>query len=127
MDPFTLSLGVSAAGAAASWWNRQQQADAQRDELEEALRRARAEKERVLGETRARGAASGVEFESASLQRYVGDMSAEFDRRIEWLRSSGMRAASLTGRAANMGLVTDLGGSLFQYGQSNNWWKKPAV
>ncbi len=127
MDPFGIGLGFSAVGAAASWWNRQEQARRQRDESEEVLRRTRAQHEQVLGEATAQGAASGVEFESGSLQQYLATMRDEFSRQEQWLARAGARQADATSTAANLGLLTDLGGAFFQYGRDSNWWKKPSV
>lgn len=128
MDPFTIgALGISAVGAAASWWNRQEQARRQREETDEALRRLRAQHERVLGEATARGAASGVEFEGEGLQRYLASMRDEFARQETWLANAGASQAGATSTAADLGLFTDLGGALFRFGQDNAWWKKPSI
>ncbi len=81
-----LGLTVSAAG---SWWLNRDRARMQRAETDEAVRRFTAEGEKRLGMARAAGAASGVEFESGSLQTYLGEMAAELRRQVEWMRKSG--------------------------------------
>jgi hypothetical protein len=120
-----LALGVGVAGAAASWWNRRDQADLQRAETREAVRRFERDAARTVGLARARGAASGVEFESRSLQDHLSAMTEEFRRQAQWMRESGYRGAATTDRAAGFGLVADLGSSLIGFGNANNWWRRP--
>lgn len=127
MEPFSLAaLGVGAASAAGSWWLSRERSRLQRAETDEQLRRFDAEAEKRLGMARAAGAASGVEFESGSLQTYLGEMAAELRRQVEWMRKAGYAGARITDQAGTFGLVSDLGSSLFRFGQSNNWWRPGA-
>ncbi len=125
MDPFGISLGLGMASAASSWWLRQQQAERQRAETDEALRRTRLQHQVVVGEATARAAASGVEVGGSSMGRYLQAMTDEFGRQERWLELSGHRQADATSLSANLGAFGDLGGSLFGYAQNNNWWKTP--
>jgi hypothetical protein len=126
MDPFTLSavsLGINAASAGASWWLGNQRADMQRAETDESVRRFQLDRERILGRARAGGAASGVAFESSSLQGYLKTMTDEFQRQAEWMRRAGYAGADITRTSATLGFVGDLGSSVFRFGAANNWWK----
>ncbi|SRR6266540_1166542 len=118
-----LALGLQGASAAYSWWRSRDQASQQRAETAESLRRFEEESKRRLSTARAAGAASGIEFESGSIQDSLAKMSAEFGRQAEWIRTAGDRKASSTEMAGNFGLVGDLGGALFGYGNANNWWR----
>lgn len=120
-----LALGVGVAGAAASWWNRRDQARQQRAETREQVRRFELDAARTVGLARARGAASGVEFESRSLQDHLSAMTEEFRRQALWMRETGYRSASITDEAAGFGLVADLGSSVIGLGNANNWWRRP--
>jgi hypothetical protein len=122
-----ISLGVSAAGAATSWWNRLGQADQMRRETDEALRRLRLVQEQKLGAAAAAGAASGVTADSASLTRHLSAMSGEFRREAEWAAAAGYGAAGATSKAAGFGLATDIAGSLFRFGESNAWFRQPSL
>jgi hypothetical protein len=118
-----LALGVMAASAARSWWSGHQQADEQRRVTDEQLRRMRLDQERVLGTARARGAASGIEYESGSLQTLLAGMESEFARQRAWAKRAGYQNAAMTNQAAGFNFIADLGQSLTQYGQANNWWR----
>lgn len=120
---FAAAAGIQAASSVGSWWLSRDRARLQRRETDEQLRRFNAEAEQRLGMARAAGAASGVEFESESLQNYLDSMSTEFRRQAEWMRRAGYRGARITEQAGNFGLVSDLGSSMIRFGQSNNWWR----
>lgn len=126
MDPFTISLTAQGIGAAVSFASRQFHAREQRQQADEAARRLAAEHAKVIGEAGAAGASSGAEFDSRSLQNYLGEMRAEFDRQEWTARRAGLTAADATSNAANAGLLGDLGGALFSYAGSQNWFKAPA-
>ena len=119
------ALAGGLAGAAYGWWNSSQQSAEQRRVLNEQLRRQKMQQAQVLGTATARGAASGIEFESASLQGLLSEMQAEFDRQNAWTRRSGMAAANATDAAGKFNFVADLGSSLFRFGGANNWWRSP--
>lgn len=118
-------LAIQAGSALNSYFNAQGQAREQRRETAEQLRRTRAEHARTLGVASARAAASGVEYESGSIQKLLSDMTTEFWRQEEWMRNRGATSADITSQASRYGLVSDLGQSLFSFGQSNNWWRAP--
>lgn len=126
MIPFAAaSFGLGLAGAGASWWLGEKAADQQRADSAEQVRRFRAQHAQVLGETTARGAASGIEFESQGLQRYLSDMSTEFARQEEWMRRAGERQAAATSLGAKLGFLTGAAGSFNQFAAANNWWQAP--
>jgi hypothetical protein len=117
------SLGLSAIEAGASFLGRQEQARQMRRETDEEVRRFQRQADFRLGAARAAGAASGIEFESRSLQDYLGDMTSEFQRQAQWMRDAGYRKAAGVDQASTFGLVSDLGGSMFSFGAANNWWR----
>lgn len=121
------ALGASAVGAAARYFGGQDSARLMRRETDEEVRRFQLEAGRRVSTARAEGAASGVAFDSNSLQTYLADMSAEFEREAQWMRDSGYARARGVDQASTVGLVGDLGGAMFQYGAANNWWRKPSV
>lgn len=123
MDPFGISLGLGALSAGTSWFARQSEAKALRAQTEEQVRRMQARNAQTLGQGTAAGAASGVEFDSGSLQSHLSAMSEEFRRQEDLVRQAGMASADATSLAGSLGLVTDLGGALFKYGSDNNWFR----
>jgi hypothetical protein len=120
-------LGVSGLGALGSFVSTQLSADQMRADTREQVRRLELQQKQVLGEATARGAASGVEFGSASLSTYLDAMTQEFKREAEWARETGYRAANATAASGALRLGSDVAGSLFQYGAANNWWRQPAA
>jgi hypothetical protein len=126
MEPLSIAaLGLSAFGSLSKYYGSQEQAGRLRSQTEEQIRRMRLGQEQQLGQAAAAGAGSGVEFESASLQQHLGAMQAEFTRQRDWLAKTGGQQASDISSAGELGLIGDLGGSLFSFGQANNWWRKP--
>ncbi len=111
------------AGGAYGWWNAQSQAAQQKLELIETMRRLRLGQKQTMGKAVSRGAASGIEFDSGSLQTFLAAMQDEFDRQADWLRRSGGKSVSATQQAGNWNFASDLGSSMFQFGESNNWWR----
>lgn len=116
-------LAIQAGSALNSYFNKQGEAREQRRETAEEVRRMRAQHQATLGVARARAGASGVESDSGSIRKYLDDMAFELWSQEEWLRNSGARSANITSQASRYGLVSDLGQSLFSYGQANNWWR----
>jgi precorrin-3B methylase len=101
----------------------QEQARRMRQQTEEELRRkALADAMKVSGATAA-GAASGVELDSPSLQVYLKAMRDEMTRQSDWIRKAGAANAGAVSTAGDIGLFTNLGGTLFNYAKQNNWWK----
>lgn len=128
--PFAaVAAGAGIAGSVAQWWLGNKAADAQRSAALEEERRREKERQYVLGEAKARGAASGVEFESGSIQSYLSDMTAEFGRQHQWAIDQANRAAELGKTANTVGLFTGIGSSLFGYARANNWFQQqpPAI
>jgi sugar phosphate isomerase/epimerase len=121
--PMVAALGVQVAGQVAGYFAGQ---DAERERrraaLEEVRRRDR-ERAYTLGLAKARGAASGVEYESGSLQASLADMAAEFERQSFSERRAARRGAELGEQANALGLATGLGNAFFQFASSNNWWQ----
>jgi hypothetical protein len=120
---FAAQLGVGLASAGASWWLGNKQADQQRAETREQLRRFRLQHQATLGEAQARGAASGIEFESQGLQRDLSDMETEFGRQEKWMLDAGMAQAQATETAAKFSFLTGGAGSFFDFAKNNNWWR----
>jgi hypothetical protein len=111
------------AGSLASYFGRQDQARLMRRETDEQVRRFEAGAEQRIGMARAAGAASGIEFESRSLQDHLGAMTEEFRRQAQWMREPGYRQARGTDQASTFGLIGDLGGAMLGFGAANNWWR----
>lgn len=121
------ALGIQAVGAGLSWWQSQEQARQMRRETIEGVRRLRRQQNETRGATMAAGAASGIDFESGSLQDYLRSMTQEFRREAEWMRSAGFRSASALGASANLRLGTDIIGAMYAYGSANKWWQSPGT
>lgn len=127
MDPFGISLGLGALSAGRSWYAKQSEASALAEQGGEQLRRLRAQHAQTLGQGRAAGAASGIEFDSGSLQTHLSAMAEEFRRQEDLVRRASQGGVAATTLAGSLGLVSDLGGALFKYGSDNNWFKTPQL
>lgn len=117
-------LGMGLLNAASSRRLARRQAELQRMETDEAVRRFRAEGTTRISAARAFGAASGIEVDSSSLVGHLTRMTTEFEREARWMREAGYAGARLTEQGADARFIGDLGGSLFQFGAANNWWQK---
>lgn len=122
-----ISLGVQALGSLGSLGSAFAGASARRREAEEQARRFELGAARTLSATRAAGVASGVTGDSASLQTYLATMSDEFRRQAEWMRKTGSTVAGLGEQAGILGAAQGIGGALFQYGSTNNWFRQPTL
>jgi hypothetical protein len=116
-------LGIASAGG--QWWLGRQQVAEQKKAALEGERRTELERAYTLGDTAARAAASGVEFDSEGIQTYLTGMSNEFARQHQWTLDQIKRGAELGNTANNIGLFTGVTKSLFQTAQANNWWQTP--
>jgi len=124
-----VGLAAGVVGGAMSFFGREEQARRIRAQANEADRRMKAQQEQQLGLTTAAAGASGYEIQDSSgLQQHLSAMSQEFTRQRDFaMRAARQQASDVTG-AAGFGLLSDLGGSLFKFGQANNWWRSsPAV
>lgn len=119
-----IGAGLGLASGVFSYLGKQAQADAMRAQKEEELRRQKLKNEQVLGEATAAGAASGIEFDSASLQGYLGNMKAEMARQLEWSRRSGSTNAGNVDAASTFGLLTDIGGTFSNLAKDNRYWRR---
>lgn len=118
-----IGAGIGLIGGVASFLGKQDQARQLARENEEALRRKKAQDAQVFGAATAAGAASGIEFESGSLQNYLGVMQAEMRRQQEWMRQAGAAGVSALRSSAGFGLATDAFGALNGYAKANNYWR----
>ncbi len=135
------ALGAGILGAGASFWGNLQQAgllreaaNLQRQTTDEEVRRFEAQKNQTIGTATAIGAASGVEFQSGSLQKYLSDMAEEFRKQTDWMKAAGYEKAANLERSADIATVAapfklfgDVGASLFRFGESQNWWQKKGL
>lgn len=117
------AAALQGASSIASLNASQEQGRMMRRETDEELRRTTLANQQRLGAARAAGAASGVEFESKSLQDYLSAMDTEFRREQDWMRKAGTFRARQVEAAGVWSLVGGLGGSAMSYGASNNWWQ----
>ncbi len=117
-----VGAGLGALGGLFSWFGSQDQAARMRAQAAEELRRKKLADEQRLGAATAAAAASGVEFESPSMQIYLRAMKEEMARQQEYQRSAGAANAGAVGTAGDIGLFTNFGSTLFNYAKQNNWW-----
>ncbi len=126
MNPLAIgAAGLGVVGAFGSFFGKRSQAREVRRQTREQVRRLQADNNQTLGGARVAGAGSGIEFESTSLQDWLGAMDSEFTRQEQEVLRSGMKAASSVSSAAGWGLLGDLGGTMMQFGQANNWFRQP--
>lgn len=118
-----VGAGLGLVGGVFSYLGKQSQVAAMRAQAEEELRRRKMQDAQVLGQATAAGAASGVDFESTSLQSYLGSMQAEMKRQQEWQRKSAATNAGNMSTASTVGLFTDMGGTLSSFAKANNYWR----
>jgi hypothetical protein len=78
----------------------------------------------TLGRARAYNAASGFQA-GGSQGLYLTEMADEMRRQVDWLRKTGMQEASNTQKAGTYNLFSDIGSSLINFGQQNNWFRQP--
>jgi hypothetical protein len=117
-----IGAGLGALGGLFSWFGSQDQAARMRAQAAEELRRKKLADEQRLGAATAAAAASGVEFESPSMQIYLRAMKEEMARQQEYQRSAGAANAGAVGAAGDIGLFTNFGSTLFNLGRANSWW-----
>lgn len=128
MDPITLaSLGIGVGSSILGMKFGFDQADQQRKETAENVRRFQLLKTRTESEATAMGNASGITSDSGSLTKYLGDMSAEFGKQMNWMRQAGNAKADSTEASALFGGLSSFGSSMFSYGASNNWFRSPSI
>jgi hypothetical protein len=118
-----IGAGVGALAGVFSYLGKQGQADAMARQAAEELRRKKLQDEQVFGQATAGAAASGADFESSSLQGYLGEMKAEMLRQQEWQRRAGATNAGNVSTAGTFGLVSDLGSTLSSFAKDNNYWR----
>jgi len=121
------ALAGGAIGAGAGWLFGSEAADAKKKAALEQARRADAGNQLRLGEGSALAGASGVESGQGSLQLHLNNMAAEFKRQNDWNVKQAEQGADLSGLSNDFNAYSNLGGSLFKFGQSNNWWQSPPV
>lgn len=102
-------------------------ADRKRQETEEAVRRMKLRQEQYLGTATARAAASGVEFDSSSIQTYLTGMADEFRRESEWALKNGMQQASDITTGAFLSAGAGLAQAGFGFAASQNWFQSPSL
>jgi hypothetical protein len=62
------------------------------------------------------------------MQQYLAGMAAEFRRQNDWAVRQANAGADLSQTSNLLQGLSGLGSSLFQFGQSNNWWQsKPSI
>lgn len=126
MNPLAIgAAGLGVVGAFGSFFGKRSQAREMRRQTREQVRGLQAQNNTTLGTARVGAGGSGLEFESTSLQDWLGAMDAEFTRNEKELLRSGMKAASAVSSSAGWGLLGDLGGTMMQFGAANNWFRQP--
>lgn len=120
---FGLGAGSAILGAKYGF----DQADQQRAETAEQVRRFNLIAQRTASEATALGNASGITGDSASLTTYLSAMQKEFSRQADWTKEAGDIRADNTEMSTLFGTAGDLGGSMFKTGAANNWFRQPSI
>lgn len=129
MDPLTIgALGIGALKSGLDLFSGFSKGDYQRQVTAENLRRLQLKADATTSEAKALGGeASGITSDSSSLTTYIDSMQKEFKRQAAWMQTAGEQGAKASEMSGIFGAIGDMGGSLFQFGQSNNWFKTPTV
>lgn len=117
------SLGMSALGAKFGF----DQADEQRQETAETIRRYGVQRRRTVSEGAAMGNASGITSDSGSLRTYLDAMNSEMLKQSGSIQRAGDMKADATQFSSMMGMGSNFGGSVFKFGASNDWFHSPSV
>lgn len=102
-------------------------AERRRAETAEAVRRMKLRQEQYFGVATSRAAASGVEFDSESIQTYLTGMADEFRRESEWALKNGMQQASDIQTGAILQAGAGLAQAGFGFAASQNWFQTPKL
>ena len=124
------AIGAAAGavvGTVASLWGELDGSAQRKRETEEAVRRMKARQAQYLGVATSRAAASGVEFDSSSIQTYLTGMADEFRRESEWAMKNGMRIADAETSASWLGAGAGLAKAGVDFAQSQNWFQSPSL
>jgi hypothetical protein len=124
------AIGAAAGaviGTVASLWGELDGSNQRRRETEEAVRRMKLRQEQYFGNAVARSAASGVEFDSSTIQTYLTGMADEFRRESEWAMKNGMRIADAESTTAWLGAGAGLAKAGADFAQSQNWFQSPSL
>jgi hypothetical protein len=117
MDPFTIAaIGMTAASAANSYFGGQEAARRRRRLIDEQARRIRMQHDRTISLAQATGAASGIEYESQSLQTALNTMTSEFRSQEDLFRKTGYQEAKDVEQAGMWNAFGDIAGGLFALG-----------
>lgn len=119
-----IGAGIGLASGIAKYLGSRATSQAMVAQSAEELRRKKLRDASVLGETQAAGAASGVEYDSTSLQNYLTAMQTEMTRQQEYMRRSGATNAGNVAAAGGFGLVTDIASSMSTLAKQNNYWRE---
>lgn len=117
------AVAQQAAGSLFSSHMGMQQAQQLRRDAIERNRRELLQNAQLLGRTRAAAAASGAEFGSESIQKYLTDMAEELRRQSEWAMKSARRQADSLEFQSIFGGFAGLNTAFQNYGAANNWWR----
>ncbi len=137
-DVLTGGLGGASLGAKAGPWGAlaggvlgsglsfllgDAEAEARKKAGLERARRSQAGNMDTLGQTEALAGASGLEMTGGtSMALHLDNMAAEFRRQNEWNVRQAQQGADLAGLANGVNLGAGLTSSLFNFGQSKNWF-----
>lgn len=130
MDPFSLSLGSLGLGVGSSILGSvfgMNQAGAQSDETSESIRRFMRYRNKTMSTADASAGASGITPDSASLTKYMADMSNEFTKQIDWMKESGDRRSDSTEFSTLFDSLSNFGGAATRFGKMNNWFQSPTI
>ena len=119
------ALAGGIAGAGLGWLTGNQAVEAKRKAALEQARRLSLGTMQAQGQGEAAASASGVEGNSASMQKYLADMAAEYRRQNEWAVSQANNAADIGQTTNTLQGITGLGTSLFNFARNNNFWQTP--
>ena len=118
-------MGLGMMNALGTMWSGFAAADQVKKKNDEEIRRQLEQGKQQIGRAAAVGAASGVEFNSASLQAYLGNMSEQFAKHAMWQKEASNATQADILFSAGASSITDFAKAAHTDAQANNWWQEP--
>lgn len=119
------ALGMGVISGVGGIFGANKAAKLQRMRTREEIRRMTHEYDKTYSlSTALGGEASGITGDSKSLSLYLNDMTNEFKRQSDFVRKAGKANESAMKSQAMFNAIGSIGGSLFAFGATNNWFKQ---
>ena len=113
-------------GAGIALWGDLTGANQRKAETEEAVRRMKLRQAQYLGQATSRASASGVEFDSESIQTYLSGMAEQFRMESDWAAKNGATLADAQATAGWLGFGNAVVKAAGDFGASQNWFQTPS-